>query len=58
MHELESALGAAARVRESSWRPGVLAALVVLDEATDDEYANATKPDSILSDIKRTQPTL
>ena len=35
-----------------------MAALVVLDEATNDEYTNATKPDSLLSDIKRTQPRL
>jgi hypothetical protein len=58
MHELEAALGSAAPGRESSWRAGVLAAVVVLDEATDDEYVNATKPDSLLSDIKRTQPRL
>jgi hypothetical protein len=58
MHELEAALGAAAPGRESSWRAVVLAALVVLDEVTDDEYANATAPDSLLSDIKRTQPRL
>jgi len=58
MHELEAALGAAAPGRESSWRAAVLAALIVLDEATDDEYANATDPDSLLSDIKRTQPRL
>ena len=58
MHELEAALGAAAPGRESSWRAAVLAALVVLDEGTDDEYANATAPDSLLSDIKRTQPRL
>ena len=58
MHELEAALGAAAPGRESSWRAAVLAALVVLDEATDDEGANASNPDSLLSDIKRTQPRL
>ena len=58
MHELEAALGAAAPGRESSWRAAVLAGLVVLDEVTDDEYANATAPDSLLSDIKRTQPRL
>src|SRR6185369_15692860 len=29
-----------------------------LDEATDDEHANASQPDSLLSDIKRTQPRL
>ena len=58
MHELEAALGAAAPGRESSWRAAVLDALVVLDEATDDEDANASNPDSLLSDIKRTQPRL
>jgi hypothetical protein len=58
MHELEAALGSAAPGRESSWRAGVLAALVVLDEATNDEYTNSTNPDSLLSDIRRTQPRL
>lgn len=58
MHELEAALGAAAPGREPSWTAAVLAALVVLDEATGDEYANASSPDSLLSDIKRTQPRL
>ena len=58
MHELEDALDAAAPGRESSWRAAVLAALVVLDEATDDEYTNAANPDSLLADIKRTQPRL
>ena len=58
MHDLEAALGAAAPGRESSWRAQVLDALVVLDDATDDEYTNATNPDSLLSDIKRTQPRL
>src|SRR3954451_7222684 len=58
MHALEAALGAAAPGRESSWRTAVLAALVVLDEATNEEYANTINPDSLLSDIKRTQPRL
>ena len=58
MHSLEAALGAAAPGRESSWRAAVLATLVVLDEATDDELANSTNPNSLLSDIKRTQPRL
>ena len=58
MHSLEAALGAAAPGRESSWRAAVLATLVVLDEVTDDEFANSTNPDSLLSDIKRTQPRL
>jgi hypothetical protein len=58
MHALEGALGAAAPGRESSWRAAVLATLIVLDEATDDELANSTNADSLLSDIKRTQPRL
>jgi len=58
MHELEAALASAAPGRESSWKAAVLAALVVLDEATDDEFANASNPASLLSDIKRTQPRL
>jgi septal ring factor EnvC (AmiA/AmiB activator) len=58
MHDLEAALGAAAPGRESSWLAAVLAALIVLDEATDDEYANASQPDSLLADVKRTQPRL
>lgn len=58
MHDLELALGAAAPGRESSWKAAVLAALIVLDEATDDEHTNAIQPDSLLSDVKRTQPRL
>jgi hypothetical protein len=58
MHDLEAALGTAAPGRESSWLTAVLAALVVLDEATGDEYANASQPDSLLADVKRTQPRL
>lgn len=59
MHDLEAALGAAAPGRESSWLAAVLAALIVLAEATDDEYVNAIQSDSLLSDVvKRTQPRL
>jgi septal ring factor EnvC (AmiA/AmiB activator) len=58
MHDLEAALGAAAPGRESSWLAAVLASLIILDEATDDEYTNASQPDSLLADIKRTQPRL
>jgi hypothetical protein len=58
MLELEVALENAAPGREPEWRAGVLAALAVLDEATSEEYANADDPDSLLSDIKRTQPRL
>ena len=32
--------------------------MAVLDEATKDECTNANNPDSLLSDIKRTQPRL
>jgi chromosome segregation ATPase len=35
-----------------------MAALTVLDEATADEEDNAGRPDSLLSDIKRSQPRL
>jgi hypothetical protein len=58
MHELEAALGAAAPGREAPWRGAVLAALAVLDEATAEEQANADQPDSLLSDVARTQPRL
>ena len=58
MHALEDALGSAAPGREPAWRADVLAALAVLDDATNDEYINAKNPDSLMSDIKRTQPRL
>ena len=58
MLDLEVALETAAAGRAPAWRAGVLAALEVLDEATQGEYSNAEQPDSLLSDIKRTQPRL
>lgn len=58
MHELEAALASAAPGREPSWRQSVLAALAVLDDATAEEDDNAERPDSLLSDLKRTQPRL
>lgn len=58
MHALESALGAAAPGREQDWQESVLSALEVLEEATAEEAANAERPDSLLSDISRTQPRL
>lgn len=58
MHQLEAALGAAASGRQGPWWRDVDAALAVLDTATADEEANAGRPDSLLSDIKRTQPRL
>jgi len=58
MHRLEAALGAAAPGRQAPWREDVVDALRVLDDATAEEDANARQPDSLLSDIKRTQPRL
>lgn len=58
MHQLEAALGAAAPRREQAWRNEVRRALGVLAEAARDEAENAAQPDSLLSDIARTQPWL
>src|SRR5688500_2626591 len=58
MHALEAALASAAPGREHAWHDAVLAALEVLDTVTADEQANASRPDSLLSDIQRTQPLL
>ena|SRR5687768_8837706 len=58
IHALEAALASAAPGREQAWRDAVLAALEVLDAATAEEQANASRPDSLLSDIQRTQPLL
>lgn len=58
IHDLEAALGAPAPGREPVWRATVLSALAVLNDATHDEYINSQNPDSLLSDIKRTQPRL
>src|SRR5579872_3966000 len=58
MHRLEAALAQAAPRREKAWRRSVLEALRVLDEATSAEADNAELPDSMLSDLARTQPRL
>lgn len=58
MHRLEAALESAAPGREGRWRDEVTAALRILDEATTEEAENANRPDSLLSDIARTQPRL
>jgi hypothetical protein len=58
MRQLEAALGAAAPRREQAWRGEVRTALAVLDEVTGHEADNAAQPDSLLSDIARTQPWL
>ena len=52
-----SALGCGPQA-EDAWRSDVLGALEVLDEATTDEERNAALPESLLSDIARTQPRL
>ncbi len=58
MHELEIALGAPAPGREEAWRDNVLVALDILDRAISYEQRNADEPDSLLSDLARTQPRL
>jgi hypothetical protein len=58
MHDLEAALAAAAPAREGRWRENVLGALTVLGDATEEEAQNATRPDSLLSDIAFNQPRL
>lgn len=58
VHRLEAALAAAAPGREGEWRDEVLAALEALERVTADEERNAALPESLLSDIARTQPRL
>jgi hypothetical protein len=58
MQQLEEALGAAAPHREQAWLTEVCRTLTVLGEAAGEEAANAAQPDSLLSDIARTQPWL
>jgi hypothetical protein len=58
MQQLEEALGAAAPHREHAWLGEVCRALGVLAKSAGDEAANASQPDSLLSDIARTQPWL
>ncbi|MGH9106370.1 MAG: hypothetical protein ACRDZX_11160 [Acidimicrobiales bacterium] len=58
VHALEAALGEAAPGRQHDWQEAVLGALGVLEEVTAEETANAERPDSLLSDIARTQPRL
>ncbi|HET9731966.1 MAG TPA: hypothetical protein VFP54_04755 [Acidimicrobiales bacterium] len=58
VHQLEAVLGSAAPGREEQWRSAVLDALRALEEATADESRNAEAPDSLLSDLARTQPWL
>jgi hypothetical protein len=55
---LERALASPAPRRETAWRDEVVSALVALDAAAAEEDTNAEQPDSLLSDIRRTQPRL
>jgi hypothetical protein len=56
MHGLEAALGAAAPRREQAWLGEVRRALGVPAKRGREEARNAAQPDSLLSDIARTQP--
>lgn len=58
MQQLEAALEAAAPRRQDAWHKEVRRALGVLGEAAKEEAENAAQPDSMLSDIARTQPWL
>jgi hypothetical protein len=58
VHRLEAALASAAPRREQAWRDTVTAVLGDLETAMRDEQANAALPESLLSDIARTQPRL
>jgi ATP phosphoribosyltransferase regulatory subunit HisZ len=58
MHKLEASLGNPAPGRQGPWRNEVRSALAVLSDATAQEAENSVAPDSLLSDIARTQPRL
>jgi DNA repair ATPase RecN len=58
MHALETALAAAAPRREEEWSEDVLNALAVLSDVTRQETENASRADSLLADVARTQPRL
>jgi hypothetical protein len=58
MQHLEAALAAAAPRREQAWRNEVRRTLTILGQAAREEADNAAQPDSLLSDIARTQPWL
>lgn len=58
MHALEEALGHPAPGRERHWIDRVADALAGLDAAVAEEDANAERPDSLWSDMRRSQPRL
>jgi chromosome segregation ATPase len=51
-------MAAAAPGREGAWRDEVVSSLRALADATAEEERNAAEPDSLLSDLARTQPRL
>jgi hypothetical protein len=56
VQDLEAALSAAAPSRLAAWSDDVLTAIEALAAATAEEEANATEPDSLLSEIACTRP--
>jgi hypothetical protein len=58
LHQLDAALVAAATGRESVWRRNVADALELLADAITVESRAQALPDSLLSDLARTQPRL
>jgi hypothetical protein len=58
IHRLEAALESAGPGRATAWREEVISALAILEESTTQESQTARRPDSLLSDIARTQPRL
>lgn len=58
MQQLEQALGHPAPGREHPWTDNVLRALSSLDAAVAEEDVNAEQPDSLWSDMRRSQPRL
>ena len=58
LHQLDAALVAAATGRESVWRRNVADALELLARAVATESCSQARPDSMLSDLARTQPRL
>jgi hypothetical protein len=58
IHRLEAAGASAAPLRTTAWRDEVLSALVTLEAAALEEETAAARPESLLSDITRSQPRL
>lgn len=58
IHALEGAAASPAPGRETEWRRQILSALADLDDVMTEELRNSELPESLLSDIRRTQPRL